>query len=49
MSFSVLNTESGWCEQEFAAIDLGDKRLNQRYIRVSSQLLNFPETSKDCH
>ncbi len=34
-----------WTEQELAAIDLGDRRLNERAVQVVQALAERPETS----
>lgn len=31
-----------WCSKEFSSVKLGDKRLNQRLLKVASDLLNSP-------
>ena len=31
-----------WCSKEFCSVELGDKRLNQRLLKVASDLLNNP-------
>ena len=31
-----------WCSREFCYVELGDKRLNQRLLKVASDLLNNP-------
>lgn len=35
--------ESGWSEEEFAQVDLGDKRRNQRLVHLCSRLSDAPE------
>lgn len=34
-----------WAGEEFAAVDLGDKRLNQRLIKVAQQWADKPSQS----
>lgn len=35
----------GWAAQEFAGVDLGDKRLNRRLARVAQQWADKPTQS----
>ena len=37
---SVNKIEGGWCEKEFSTIKLGDKRLNNRLIKMAEDLSN---------
>lgn len=37
---SVMQTN--WCHNEFSSVDLGDDRLNKRFIEVASNLLDNP-------
>lgn len=34
--------KDNWCSTEFQSIELGDKRLNRRFLMVSTHLLNNP-------
>ena len=34
-----------WCSKEFKSVKLGDKRLNQRLLKVASDLLNHSDES----
>ncbi len=34
-----------WAEKEFEIVDLGDKRLNQRLIKISQQILDSPQSN----
>ena len=36
---------SSWIEQEFARIDLGDKRLSKRLLRVAERMWESPRAS----
>ena len=36
--------QSGWAAEEFAEVDLGDKRLNQRLIHLCGRLSEAPES-----
>jgi hypothetical protein len=40
-----LRHVNGWCSSEFARIQLGDYRLNQRFIHTAELLLASPESS----
>lgn len=40
-----MNDSNNWCAEEFAGIHLGDKRVEARFRRVSSDLLNQPTES----
>lgn len=35
----------GWCHSEFGAINFGDKRLNNRFIRVAEKIVGNPTRS----
>ncbi|MFT6178125.1 MAG: hypothetical protein ACJAQT_002881 [Akkermansiaceae bacterium] len=37
--------ESGWAEEEFADVDLGDKRRNQRLVHLCGRLSKAPESA----
>jgi hypothetical protein len=38
-----LRIESGWSEEEFQGISLGDKRIDKRFISVAKSLSNQPQ------
>ena len=40
-----LNNSYTWCRREFVKIELGDKRLNRRFILTAERLLARPESS----
>jgi hypothetical protein len=39
-----IKNESGWAEQEFAEVNLGDKRLNERLIKICDRFSDTPES-----
>lgn len=39
-----IKHESSWAEQEFAEINLGDKRLNERLIKICDRFSDAPES-----
>jgi len=39
-----INHESSWAEQEFAEVNLGDKRLNERLVKICDRLSDAPES-----
>ena len=36
----MYNQEDSWCSKELTSVELGDKRLNRRLLKVASDLLN---------
>lgn len=42
-TIEMTSVDGGWAEAEFAGIDLGDKRLNSRLIRVAEDFASQPE------
>lgn len=45
MAFQAVAAEENWCESEFASIELGDERLNRRFISFAQRILSNPESS----
>ncbi len=41
----ILGSDGSWCRDEFEAIDLGDKRLNKRFIWTAMQISEQPLAS----
>ena len=39
---------ASWSREEFGTIDLGDKRLTERLIRVADELESQPQSSNQC-
>ena len=40
----MYKQEDTWCSKELTSVELGDKRLNRRLLKVASNLLNLPKT-----
>jgi hypothetical protein len=45
MDFNGLRHSSDWCRKEFEKIDLGDKRLDERFIKTAEMMFASPESS----
>ncbi len=39
-----IKSETGWADEEFANVDLGDKRLNTRLMKICDSLSESPES-----
>ncbi len=41
----ISNSDDSWTVQEFEGVDLGDQRLNRRFMKLADDFSKHPEFS----